>query len=139
MNEDDKAKIRELRMCGCSYGQIAKTLKMPVSTVSSFCLRHEIEPLDDTFNRLSAPYIKKCLGCGKLFFVNKNQKRDFCSQKCRVDFWKTGQQEEELLTQEGEYYMTLQKELDFLALQSDELDGEEMELSSTNTKCREEE
>ena len=36
--------IITMRESGCSYGQIAKTLNIPKSTVSSFCLDHGVKP-----------------------------------------------------------------------------------------------
>ena len=139
MNNNEKEYIRTMREDGCSYGQIASTLNIKLSTVKNHCLRHGIYPRCDNDddgennkhtgvvrNKATSYHYKLCPECQKLFIVNNEHVVKFCSDKCRIYHWrrqKTRQKEtEQILQAKKEYLETLQKELDLLDEESNELD-----------------
>jgi len=85
MTEVQKKQITELRRKGCSYADIADTVKMPQGTVKSFCWRNRISHTDVS----DKPKLIKvgCLNCG-CALVQKGDAppRKFCSEKCRSDW-----------------------------------------------------
>ena len=125
MTDEEKSQIRILRSEGYSYGRIAKMIGIKRDTVSSYCLR----------NQIKAPYKENCPGdpteyrlcsyCHQLFPAKISKSQQFCSTKCRNDYWSRERHEAKMLEQKWDSLMTLQKELDFLGEQSDEwLDDE---------------
>jgi len=82
VTDSQKERIAELRRQGCGYSKIATTLSLSKNTVKSYCQRNE----------LRAGTIKEtqlCKHCGEVIMVNgSNKPRLFCSDKCRVLWWK---------------------------------------------------
>ena len=121
MTEEERLQIRILRSKGCSYQKIADIMGMKRSTVSSFCLRHNVGNPDITeANAAKDRTYKICPGCGNIFTIGKRDIKEYCSDKCRQDVWQSKRKQEEEVAQERREYMTLKKELDFLAKKSDE-------------------
>lgn len=115
-----------MRESGCSYGQIAKTLNIPKSTVSSFCLDHGVKPQQNS----TKPRFIVCKECGKVFVAKTNREQDFCSSSCRGAYWRREKANQEALAKEELKLIALQKELqefknslDFLPEESDRLYG----------------
>ena len=74
MTEKEKLRIEELRNKGQSYGAIASELGLSKNVVSSFCHRNKDS---------------HCKNCGnKLTMTPKHKKKLFCSDKCRLSWWK---------------------------------------------------
>jgi endogenous inhibitor of DNA gyrase (YacG/DUF329 family) len=81
-------KIAELRIGGMSFREIAAKLKIPESTVKTYCWRHKIQPsataqkialLDDSVH---------CPECGAVIHNDLLKKpKKFCCDKCRLDWW----------------------------------------------------
>lgn len=122
MNDKDKEHIKIMRLSGYSYGEIANTLSMPRATISSHCLRNSIFPMESMLKKRRHSI---CEECGELFLRKTNRQQRFCSNKCRNDYWKKDRTYKASLEAEAKQYQTLQKELDFLAKKSDELDDRE--------------
>ncbi|MBR2766851.1 helix-turn-helix domain-containing protein [Candidatus Saccharibacteria bacterium] len=124
MTEDEKVKIQTLRSAGYSYGEIAAMLGKARSTVSSFCLRHEIEaPDQDILAALATKRYKVCLKCGKLFMIGNNPNKQFCSDNCRVSYWQVEKDNKRALEKDEKDHRALMKELDFFGKKSDEWCG----------------
>ena len=120
MNDKVKRQITELRIAGYSYGQIAKLLNMKRSTVSNYCLNNNIYGPDPPGIRREYKY---CLNCHGIFTISSKREKQFCSDKCRKEYWCCKKAQEEDEDEIVKHQMTLKKELDFLAKESDELDG----------------
>lgn len=82
MTSEQQKQISRLRHQKCSYSKIAAALSLPKNTVQSYCRR----------NSLSSDGLRntaKCKQCGKTIILKEKCKpRQFCSDKCRIDFWK---------------------------------------------------
>ena len=137
MNIIDQENIRTMRTKGCSYKQIADTLNIKKCTVKKHCLRHDIK-LPDTFEATRKPIAKwvVCPHCKKVFIADTENEKQFCSDKCRSNYWRTERkkekirrEEEEAMRREFEHLEALKKELDLSAKQSNELvDGKKLVL-----------
>ena len=125
MTKQEKGQIELLRTSGYSYGEIAKMLTLTRSTVSNYCLRNDISAPDkDIAQALSYGY-RLCPNCKRLFEVQNQKSKQFCSDICRVKYWQREEKEQQATLMESQNHETLLKELDFLAVKSDEWDGSE--------------
>lgn len=124
MNLKQKEQIITMRSHSCSYNQIAKLLKLPKTTIASFCQTNPIIPVDDT-----KPSYLLCKECGELFIPKTKRVQAFCSSKCRLSFWRREnltKKTRETLRLELEEFLASTSEhdspeaLDFLPGQSDE-------------------
>ncbi|MDY5159631.1 hypothetical protein [Actinotignum urinale] len=84
MNQSQKDAIRSLRSAGWSFQAIAAHCKLAKSTVASFCKREQITP--DTESQASVS--TRCAQCGKELTPDTQGKKRFCSEKCRLSWWK---------------------------------------------------
>lgn len=81
MTGEEKSKIRELRQKGLSYQTIANTIGVTSETVRSF-LRRQKRKDPET----------RCKNCGiKLTFIPGKMRKKFCSEKCRMAWWNSHQ------------------------------------------------
>ena len=79
MTEKGKKDIADMRRQGISYTKIAATLRLPTSTVKSYCTRNRLASQDTQHS---------CLQCGNVLLdgeVKRNRK--FCSDACRMKWW----------------------------------------------------
>ena len=82
MTKTQKQQILTMRGNGNTYAEIAKTLRLNVNTVKSFCQRNDNEkPLPTT--------IMRCEQCKKPMRTSLQPSRRFCSDACRMDWWKS--------------------------------------------------
>ena len=129
MNTNDKNNISKMRNCGCSYKQIADTLELKECTVKKHCLRHGIKlPAGMEPQRQPRDKWRVCPYCHEAYIVNPENEKQFCSDKCRANYWKAKRREEEAMKKQEEAFikemqqqLALKKELDLLAKKSDEL------------------
>ena len=121
MTDKEKTQIELLRTSGYSYGQIAELLNLPKSSVSNYCLNNKIKKPDPPGIR---PLYRCCLRCRKLFVLTSRHQRQFCSDKCRAEYWKKEKATEKAVKEAEEKHMTLKEVLDFLPEERDELDGD---------------
>lgn len=78
MTKDEKKEIAILRVQGLGYKKIASKLDIPLSTVKSHCLRHNLPTGDGDL----------CIQCGMpLIKKNKGAHKKFCNSKCRNNYW----------------------------------------------------
>lgn len=81
MTNKEKQIIIELRKSGLGYGAIATELGISKNAVSAFCRRLNIET--------SKEKVGYCKNCGtKLVMIPKHKAKVFCSDKCRIIWWK---------------------------------------------------
>jgi sigma-70 region 4 type 2 len=83
MNQDEKARIIELREEGLSYTEIAKRMDISKNTIKSFCRRNGI-----TETKKDKRDLGVCEFCRKPISqpVARKKKR-FCSDSCRNKWW----------------------------------------------------
>lgn len=75
MTGEEKAMVLQLRTKGYSFSKIAEQLSLSVNTVKSFCSRNKENNL--------------CMYCGiSIQQPEKVRKKKFCSDKCRMSWWK---------------------------------------------------
>lgn len=81
MTNKEKQIIIELRKSGLGYGAIATELGISKNAVSAFCRRLNIEAGKEK--------VGYCKNCGtKLVMIPKHKAKVFCSDKCRIAWWK---------------------------------------------------
>ena len=88
MTQEQQQEIRRLRAIGEGYKRIGTILNLSVNTVKSFCRRDREEdksPLEDRHDDCVV-----CLRCGHPLVLSPGRKRRlFCSDACRVAYWRT--------------------------------------------------
>lgn len=95
MTDEQKNKIKELRMKGIGYRNISSETGIPRDTVRSFCRRngldgyasaiHAEKPETDQKNGKE----EQCRYCGKkLEQSHTGRKKKFCNEDCRRKWWK---------------------------------------------------
>lgn len=78
MTNAQKAIIADLQKRGFGYKKISTLTGIALSAVKSHCQRHPITPEES-----------KCPVCGKeLVQLPHKKKKTFCSDKCRLTWWK---------------------------------------------------
>lgn len=81
MTNKEKQRIIELRNSGLGYGAIATELGISKNAVSAFCRRYNVELVKEKEGY--------CKHCGtKLVMIPKHKAKVFCSDKCRITWWK---------------------------------------------------
>ena len=84
MTLSQKEQIKYLRQKGEKYSSIAAAVSVSENTVKSFCRRNNIEIANDS---------DKCRYCGnKLIHVERKKRKAFCSDLCRMAWWKANPQ-----------------------------------------------
>lgn len=82
MTNEQRKRIVELRRQGCGYSKIATMLSISKNTVKSYCQRNELRAITIKEAQL-------CKHCGEAMTIaGGNKPRIFCSDKCRVLWWK---------------------------------------------------
>ena len=78
MTNKDKEEIAVLRRQGLGYKKIAAQLDIPLGTVKTHCIRHNLQSGDGSL----------CIQCGlPLTKAKTGRPRKFCSSKCRNEYW----------------------------------------------------
>jgi hypothetical protein len=87
MTQEQQQEIRRLRAMGEGYKRIGAILNLSVNTVKSFCRRD---------SAVNPPQFREkgnqaaCLRCGRpLVLIPGRRKRLFCSDACRMAYWRT--------------------------------------------------
>ncbi len=86
MTDQERTQIIQLQNEGLGYKRIAAELNLPVNGVKSFCRRHPVTK--DTASFGSAG----CRQCGApLTQLPHRKAKKFCSDKCRMAWWNSHQ------------------------------------------------
>lgn len=79
--------IKQMRIQGIGYKKIAKTMKLPESTVSAFCRRNGLSSKEVSCGSQSRN-ISVCNNCGEILKHSETgRERKFCSDTCRMQWW----------------------------------------------------
>ncbi len=82
MTNGDKNRIRQMRLSGMSFGQIAKETGYSQNTIKSFFRRDNLQNSD------KAEDTTICKNCGiPLKQTPGHRQKKFCSDKCRFAWW----------------------------------------------------
>lgn len=82
MTELQKRQIKTLRTGGKGCSEIAKLVGLSVASVKMYCSRYGIKAPEKK-------QVTHCLNCGTaLTLSEKGRKRLFCSDRCRVTYWR---------------------------------------------------
>ena len=102
VTDEQRQKIKELRLNGIGYKAIGTTLGLSRDSVRSYCKRHG---LDGDYAVVSLNHKEKinqhvvCTQCQKrIKQQKKGRTRQFCSDACRRLWWKENQQERKMNT-----------------------------------------
>jgi hypothetical protein len=90
MNENQKIQITEMRSSGLGFTAIASRLQISRISVRAFCKSQGLmeKRLPDLEMQKPAP--ASCKTCGKkLKHTSGKKKRQFCSDRYRMDWWNT--------------------------------------------------
>lgn len=88
MTQEQQQEIRRLRAMGEGYKRISAILNLSLNTVKSFCRRDNAEELPDEAAQSTEQ--AACLRCEQpLAIVPGRKRRLFCSDACRVAYWRT--------------------------------------------------
>ena len=87
MTHAQKERIASLRGEGASYAQIAAALGVSENTVKSYGRRNRLDTAAEK-GRNSAATTGSCDHCGKPLVVSGQKTRRFCSDECRMEWWK---------------------------------------------------
>lgn len=95
LTEQEKQKIKELRLKGEGYKAIATALGLSRDTVRSYCKRNKLDG-DATLVQLNAEEMKNqnllCVYCSKpIGQLKRGRQRKFCSDECRRRWWSENQ------------------------------------------------
>lgn len=99
MTDEQKEKIRSMRIQGIGYRLIAKELCLKENRVQLFCKAHGLAGSAD-LTRLNFPIWcyqnNRCLACSaKLKQTKRGRKKKFCSGRCRTRYFRENHETEE--------------------------------------------
>ncbi len=100
MTYAQKQRIAALRASGDSYAGIAAALGMSENTIQSHCRRHG---LGSNAMKGGGNTGIGCAHCGKLLGKRRQKNKRFCSDKCRMAWWKEHPEE---LNRKAVYHFT---------------------------------
>ena len=83
MTQLEKQEIIKLKLAGNSYKQISELTGICISTIKSLCTR---------YNSKQNEIVEYCRFCGrKLSFTAGKKQKKYCSDKCRMSYWREHQ------------------------------------------------
>jgi endogenous inhibitor of DNA gyrase (YacG/DUF329 family) len=81
-------KITEYRTGGMGFKDISRKLRIPESTVKTYCWRHKIQPSAIAQKVALLDESTKCPQCGTIIHNELLKKpKKFCCDKCRHEWW----------------------------------------------------
>lgn len=85
MTGNERTAIERMRRSGLSYQEIADNLAIRKEAVRSYCRNHNINPDVDAIHDKDV-----CPICGKPLkeYSGRGRRRRFCSDHCRMEWWK---------------------------------------------------
>lgn len=89
MDRKTMENIAALRRQNFSYACIGEKLGMPSNTVKSICRRRDIQPVDmRRKTKAEKAALAICRYCGRELVFTSAQKKQFCNDHCRIEYWK---------------------------------------------------
>lgn len=89
MTDEERSRVASLRKQGCGYKKISIETGIPLNTIKTYCRRHlkgytTVKELTEN---------GMCPECGTaLIHISGHRAKKFCSDKCRMDYWKEHQE-----------------------------------------------
>ena len=88
MRLKDKQIIANLRRENYSYACIGRVLGMSANTVKSICRRNGYSATQKYKTKSDKKSLVVCKNCGAVLDNSRGQKKNFCSDSCRIEWWK---------------------------------------------------
>lgn len=88
MLQKDKRIIANLRRENYSYACIGRVLGLSSNTVKSICRRNGYQPTQRYKTKSDKASLVVCKNCGTILDNTRGQKKNFCSDACRIEWWK---------------------------------------------------
>lgn len=96
MTDKQKKKIRELRIKGLSYQEIADIVDASKDAVRAYCRTNDIKP---SISRAERKNLNICLACGSpIEQTPGKRRRKFCNPSCRTRYWNRNNDATEVFT-----------------------------------------
>ena len=89
MTKQQMESIRILRENNYSFAAIAEATQLNENTVRAACSRNKIKPVSRRKRPTGSP--STCPYCGGLILRTSNQPKRFCSDRCRLYYWRSKQ------------------------------------------------
>ena len=80
--------VASLRRENYSYACIGKKLGISHNTVKSICRRNGYIPTKRYKTKRDKESLMICKNCGVILDNSHGQKKSFCSDSCRIEWWK---------------------------------------------------
>ena len=94
MTDAQKIQIGKLRGAGLGYKKIAEQMGLSENTVKTYCRRHGLGGNMTHLQNVTQNEEHHCLCCGKpVQQIPGRKEKKFCSDKCRMAFWNSHQDE----------------------------------------------
>lgn len=90
MKEEQEKQIIKMRKSGLGFTAIASRLQLSKIAVRAFCKAQGLMKMSSPNLEMNKNNPDSCRNCSKkLKHTNRNMKRQFCSDRCRMDWWNT--------------------------------------------------
>ena len=89
MTAQQKERIAELRAQNYPYSFIGKALDLSPNTVKSVCRRKSFEAHGRRKSKAEKQSVTVCKNCYRFFTPKRQGNQMFCSESCRMEWWKT--------------------------------------------------
>ena len=81
-------RIAEMRMQNYPYSFIGQALNISPNTVKSICRRKGFVSTGKRKTKAEKQQVSICKNCRSVFTPERKDGRSFCSEKCRMAWWK---------------------------------------------------
>ena len=89
MDRKTMENLAALRRQNFSYACIGEKLGIPGNTVKSICRRGNIRPeVAGRKTKAEKAALAVCRYCGRELVFTSPQKKQFCNDHCRIEYWK---------------------------------------------------
>lgn len=85
---DKQSHIAELRKMNYSYRFIGDALSLSPNTVKSICRRKHLDTFGPRKTKAEKQNTVLCKNCLRLLDQSSRKDRLFCSEACRIEWWK---------------------------------------------------
>ena len=88
MTAQQLERIQELRALNYPYSFIGRALGLPSNTVKSICRRRGFHTSGKRKTKTEKHNVQLCKNCRRPLPVAGRKDRQFCSEECRIEWWK---------------------------------------------------